>query len=219
MKKTLIFIITLNFVFACNIVEIKDKNEKRKKNSTVIKECETIKEFSNENYEVSYCKSYIDSNLIREGFYANGKPMKEHSFYNNGIKTDIIEYIMISEDSSIINNYYKLTNKGDTILDESNFYELTFSQDSFTKTDSIEFEIVLKAPLYQNSISEVVIKNYDNESFWVVQLLDNKANIKIPFTTIGGGTISGTIREMKVNKDSSGISRDLIVDRKYKVKD
>ena len=40
--------------------------------STSFSQKKQIKEFSNENYEVSYCKSYIDSNLIREGFYANG---------------------------------------------------------------------------------------------------------------------------------------------------
>ncbi len=181
--------------------------------------CVDIPELSNDLFHVEHCESYKGDELKRTGFYANGFPIELHSFYENGQKRFIRQYVMKGKDSSVLNNVYSLFPNGDTNITESNFYKLTFDKDTFSIIDSIKFKVELVAPLYEGSMMELIIDYPDNDSIRVLTSKNHLIKMSIPPSKrVGEFHLTGNLREMKINKDSSGISRDLIISDNYYVK-
>ncbi|WP_127844218.1 toxin-antitoxin system YwqK family antitoxin [Psychroflexus aestuariivivens] len=150
MNKSLILLIISVCLFSCDV-----KNESTNTNDSVEKE----------NY-------YSNGNLKSKGLI-DKKDQKIGSwkyFDNNGKLNRVVEYKII-ENKSFINQDWKLNQKGDTLNNQSCYYQLTLEKDTIKLNEPIKVKIDLTAPCFRDRYSETYVilpKDYSinfNEDF------------------------------------------------------
>ena len=143
--------------------------------------------------------SFYDSvgRLYRKGILHDRVPHGVHEFYNDGYVQYHREYIRTSETGHMLNRVYKLNRHGDTIMSESNYYEIHFDNDTIELGDSLHINYELKAPVWKNSVSNLYYYHL-NDTSKVVRLYvpTNKRRISELPTRRGEGVFEGNVIEL-----------------------
>jgi hypothetical protein len=207
-KSKLIILLCATFI-ACT------QNEKLGEVNILSKECETITK------ELEKCKLYEKGILKSEGLFFKGQKINFHGYFNK--QGDIIsmkQFIVLEEsDSTYLNQEIFFDEKGDTIKDNSYYYDINIKSDSVIIGDSIILEITANIPLEATRSYRLEIQmDYLEDINKMLVFVSDKLNKKIVLNpkTIGKKEVQGIILVGEFEKsDSTDIKNPLRVQKFY----
>lgn len=168
-------------------------------------EIKTISTYKKDTLNGLYKEFYPNNSLKIVGYYINGIKKGNFLFYDKGGNLEASrEYIDLNGDS-YLNQVIKYNSEGDTLLNESNFFEFTHP-DSAEVGDTIELEFYLRAPAIKGSKFFVFLESPDDTSYYRRVLSDSYLlDFTYSVKDTGKLPLKGFIEEFKIygNPDDS----------------
>lgn len=95
---------------------------------------------------------FENGNLSKIGNWENGKRIGAHKeYYQNGGLKKYLNYYILEEDESYLNEVLFLSDSGDTLYDKSNFFLLDLCSDTLLLGDTLIARFNVVAPAFENS--------------------------------------------------------------------
>ncbi len=161
-----------------------------------------------------FCIEYDSlGNLYRTGNFIKTKAIGVHKFYKNSKVECLREYVLLKDSSSFLNQIYRISETGDTILSQSNFLEVNNINNPIFVKDSVKIEIILKAPYFSKNFIEGYFSVPDDSSKTrIIEGKDNKISYLAIAKNPGKIIIAGTLVEFDQNDSLNiGTTNQLVV--------
>jgi antitoxin component YwqK of YwqJK toxin-antitoxin module len=170
-----------------------------------------------DSLRIEYYRSGVKKSI---GRYSGGRPSGDFQEFDSLGKLNAIREYVIVKNSSHVNNVYVFDNNGDTVITKSNFYRITFCNDSIHIGDKFRANLNLIAPLFEKSKLVIYFVDPEDTLYYDGYPSDNYSfNYEYKPKKIGKLKMKGFIEELGLqpySPDSAHIkSRDLYFDVDY----
>ena len=164
---------------------------------------------------MEFCELYDSlGNLTkRDGLNIKGVIYGKHRFYKPNHKLYLIkEYVVIDDNESYLNQFFKIGETGDTIKRESNYFSIKMNKDTLKLGETLNATITLVAPCYDTS--KIIIEFRVPDDSKLVRIIsssgygDYSINYDYTPTHKGEFELTGKILEVKDDFKVYGDSTD-----------